>query len=221
VPWAMSAFVVGAAVWCRTGALRGTAVAVVVSGLVWPAAFAVTWLARWVVAGAFLGVPETLEVVRRNVGIRTGGDHAGVSEAFGAGVRRNVTYWWEVVPTSGLVLSGCLLAAGVGLVLALRRGGPARWGAAAVLALPALAVPFWYTVLSNHSQIHAFFVNRGVAAALAVLTAACLAAAVRPHAGTGAPRTGSPHRPEEGAEPGKTSTRHDPVSDLAGAAREP
>ena len=221
VPWAMSAFVVGAAVWCRTGALRETAAAVLASGLVWPVAFAVTWLARWVVAGAFLGVPETLEVVRRNVGIRTGGDHAGVSEAFGAGVRRNVTYWWEVVPTSGLVLSGCLLAAGVGLVLALRRGGPARWGAAAVLALPALAVPFWYTVLSNHSQIHAFFVNRGVAAALAVLTAACLAAAVRPHAGTGEPRTGSPHRSEEGAEPGETSTRHDPVSDLAGAAPEP
>jgi hypothetical protein len=220
VPWAMSAFVVGAAVWCRTGALRETAVAVLVSGLVWPVAFAVTWLARWVVAGAFLGFPATLEVVRRNVGIRTGGDHAGVSEAFGAGVHRNLTYWWEVVPTSGLVLTGCLLAAGVGLVLALRRGGAARWGVAAVLALPALAVPFWYTVLSNHSQIHAFFVNRGVAAALAVLTAACLAAAVRPRTGPGAPRAAGPQLSGERTDPGETPGRHDPVSDLAGAARE-
>ncbi|MFF0989773.1 hypothetical protein [Kocuria nitroreducens] len=220
VPWAMSAFVVGAAVWCRTGALRETVVAVLLSGLVWPVAFAVTWLARWVIAGAFLGVPATLEVVRRNVGIRTGGDHSGVSEAFGAGVRRNLVYWWEVVPTSGLVLTGCLLAAGVGLVLALRRGGPARWMVAAVLALPALAVPFWYTVLSNHSQIHAFFVNRGVAAALAVVAAACLAAAVRPRTATGAPQAGPSQLSTERAEPGETPARHDPVSGLAGTAQE-
>lgn len=37
---------------------------------------------------------------------------------------------------------------------------------------------FWYIVVSNHSQIHEFFVNRGVPVALAVLTAACWAAAV-------------------------------------------
>ncbi|WP_298584927.1 hypothetical protein [uncultured Kocuria sp.] len=210
VPWAMSAFAVGAVTWFHRRELAPTLVAVVLSGLVWPVAFAVTWLARWVLAGAFLGFPATLEVVRRNVGIRTGGDHAGVSEAFGAGVRVNAVYWWQTVPTAGLVLTGCLLAAGVGLVLALRRGGPARWGAAAVLALPAVAVPVWYTVLSNHSQIHAFFVNRGVAAALAVVTAACLAAAVRPRTGSGAPQDTA-----ERAGPAATPARHDPVSGLA------
>ncbi|MEX5293934.1 hypothetical protein QYM41_01455 [Kocuria sp. CPCC 205268] len=215
VPWAMSAFAVGAVTWCHRRALRATLVAVVLGGLVWPVAFAVTWLARWVIAGAFLGVPATLEVVRRNVGNRTGGDHAGVSEAFGAGVRVNVDYWWHMVPTSGLVLTGCLLAAGAGLALALRRGGPARCAAAAVLALPALVVPIWYTVLSNHSQIHAFFVNRGVAAALAVVTAACLAAAVRQRTepGSAGPR-GLPGR--SAAAP----SGHDPVADLARAEAE-
>ncbi|WP_424348439.1 hypothetical protein [Kocuria sp. CH-021] len=217
VPWAMSAFAVGAVTWFHRRELGATLVAVLLAGAVWPVAFAVTWLARWVFAGAFLGFPATLEVVRRNVGNRTGGDHARVSEAFGAGARVNVSYWWQMVPTSGLVLTGCLLAAGVGLALALRRGGFARWGAAAVLALPAAAVPVWYTVLSNHSQIHAFFVNRGVAAALAVVTAACLAAAVRPRPEPGVPRSG---RSPDGTaqvpgEPGEAPGRSEPVPGLA------
>ena len=48
------------------------------------------------------------------------------------------------------------------------------------MSLPAAVIPFWYVVVSNHSQIHMFFVNRGVPAALAVLTAACLLVAARP-----------------------------------------
>lgn len=197
VPWAMTAFAVGAVVWFRSRALRETVVAVVVTGAVWPAAFGITWIARWIFGGAFLGFSETLDVVRDNVGLRLGGEHAAVSQQFGAGVRVNVSYWWNMVPTAELVLAGCVLAAVVALVLALRRGGPARWAVAVVLALPALAVPFWYTVLSNHSQIHALFVNRGVAAALAIATAACWAAAALPRPVPGAPPAG------QGGEPGE------------------
>lgn len=215
VPWAMSAFAVGAVVWFRTRALRETFRAVLLSGLVWPVAFAVTWVSRWLIGAVFLGFPATVEMVRENVGFRTGGAHAGVSEAFGAGVRVNLSYWWNVLPTSGLVLTGCLVAAAVGLALALRRGGPSRWAVAVVLALPALAVPLWYTALSNHSQIHAFFVNRGVPAALAIGAAACLAAAVLPR----------PESPQPGSrqEPGEPSAAEDPGRsdpDLAAPARQ-
>ncbi|MGX5358364.1 hypothetical protein [Kocuria sp. KH4] len=217
VPWAMSAFAVGAVTWSRRRELRAVGAAVLLAGAVWPVAFAVTWAARWVIAGAFLGVPATVEVVRRNVGNRTGGDHAGVSEAFGAGVRANIDYWWTRVPTAELVLAGCLLAAVVGLVLAHRRGGPSRWALALVLALPAAAVPVWYAVLSNHSQIHAFFVNRGVPAALAVITAACLAAAAGPRPAPAAAHAGQRREPAAPRE--ETEGRHDPVSKVAAPAR--
>jgi hypothetical protein len=180
IPWAMSSFVLGAAVWSRRRELAATFVAALLGGLVWPVAFGITWVSRWVFGAAFMGVSETLDLVRENVGFRMGGDHAAVSEALGAGLRINVRYWWDVVPTSGLVLAGCLLVAAVGLVLALLRGGPSRWAVAVVLSLSAIAVPVWYEALSNHSQIHALFTNRAVPAALAIVTAACLAAAVRP-----------------------------------------
>lgn len=185
VPWAMSAFVLAAAVWYRTRDLRRSAVAGVLAAAVWPAAFAVTWASRWAFGALFMGVDETVAMVQQNVGFRTGGAHAGVSDAFGAGLAGNVSYWWGMIPTSGAVLLACAVATAVGLVLAVRRGGPRRLVVALVLALPAVVVPVWYVALSNHSQIHEFFVNRGVPTALAVITAAALAAAVpsRPRAG--------------------------------------
>jgi hypothetical protein len=185
VPWAMSAFVLAAAVWYRTRDLRRSAVAGVLAAAVWPAAFAVTWASRWAFGALFMGVDETVAMVQQNVGFRTGGAHDGVSDAFGAGLAGNVSYWWGMIPTSGAVLLACAVATAVGLVLAVRRGGPRRLVVALVLALPAVVVPVWYVALSNHSQIHEFFVNRGVPTALAVITAAALAAAVpsRPRAG--------------------------------------
>ncbi|MFI7583651.1 hypothetical protein ACH9DO_07650 [Kocuria sp. M1N1S27] len=187
VPWIMSAFVLGAAVWCRTRRTVQALGATVTAGVVWVAAFAVTWVSRWTFAVVFLGLDETLSVVRGKVAERTGGEWDGVSDVFGAGVRSNVEYWWNTVPTSSLVLLGCTVAALVGLGLAVARGGPGRLVVAAVLGAPALVVPVWYIVLSNHSQIHEFFVNRNVPAALAVATAAALVAAARPRTADASP----------------------------------
>lgn len=180
VPWIMSAFVVGAAVWYRGRSTAGALRATLTTGVVWMVAFGVTWVSRWLFAVVFLGVDETLAVVRGKVAERTGGDRNGVSDAFGAGVVSNLDYWWHAVPTSSLVLVACAAAALAGLALAVVRGGPRRLLVAAVLGAPALVVPVWYAVLSNHSQIHEFFVYRNVPAALAVATAAALVAAVRP-----------------------------------------
>jgi hypothetical protein len=150
-----------------------------------------------VFAVVFLGLDETLSVVRGKVAERTGGEWDGVSDTFGAGVVSNVGYWWNAVPTSSLVLAACTVAVLVALVLAVVRGGPRRLVVAAVLGAPALVAFAWYTVLSNHSQIHEFFVYRNVPAALAVLTAAALAAAARPHAPEEAPRQGPPEAPPQ------------------------
>lgn len=180
VPWAMSAFALAAAVWHRERKLSRAALWGVLAAAVWPLSFGVTWVSRWVFGAAFLGIGDTVAMVRKNVEFRTQGAFNGVSDDFGAGVVKNVKYWWNMVPTAELVLVGCIVASLIGLALAARRGGAERLYVAAVLALPVVIPPFWYTVVSNHSQIHAFFVNRGVPTALAVVTAACWAAAVRP-----------------------------------------
>ena len=211
VPWAMSAFVLGAVVWFRTDRLRDAFVGVLVGGAVWPAAFGITWVSRWVFGAVFLGFSETFDTVQENVGFRTGGEHEAVSEALGAGTLSNAIYWWRVLPTAELVLIGCLVTVAAGLFLALRRAGLTRWAVAVVLALPAFAVPFWYEALSNHSQIHALFTYRGIPTALAIGTAACLTAAARPTPaptpGPG-PTTGAQRDETKAAEP---APGHDPT----------
>lgn len=179
IPWAMSAFALAAAVWFKDRNLKNTATWGVLAAVVWPAAFGFTWVFRWIFGAVFMGVGETIAMVQKNVGFRTGGSFSGVSDVFGAGVTSNVAYWWQMIPTAPFVFFGCLIAACIGLVLAVRGGGVERLKIAGVLALPMLIPPFWYVVVSNHSQIHEFFVNRGVPVALAVLTAACWAAALR------------------------------------------
>lgn len=205
VPWIMSAFVLGAAVWYRTRRTARALRATITAGLVWAVAFGTTWVSRWVFAAVFLGSAETLSSVRGKVEERTGEAGNGVSEAFGAGVASNLDHWWSTVPTSSLVLVACAVTVLGALVLAVVRGGPRRLLVAAALGAPALAVPVWYAVLSNHSQIHEFFVYRNVPAALAVVTAAALAAAARPWP-TAASRPASPE-PVPGAPAASTAPR--------------
>lgn len=212
IPWAMSAFVLGAVTWFRSRELRGAATAVLLGGFVWPAVFGITWVSRWVIGAAFLGVRPTVDMVRENIGFRTTGQWAGVSDELGAAVVANADYWWSVVPTSAPVLVGCVIATALGLALGVRRGGLGRLAVAGVLAAPALVVPVWYLALSNHSQIHAFFVHRNVPAALAVMTAAALAAAARPA------RTSAP-APEATAEPAGASPAGTPSHDAVLAPR--
>lgn len=180
IPWAMSGFTLAAAVWFRERSLKPAAMWGALGTVAWAVSFGVTWVSRWAFGAAFLGLDRTIDMVRTNVGFRTSGNWAGVSDEFGAGLARNIDFWWTSIPTAHLVVTGCLIAMVVGLVLAVRRGGVARWGVALVVSLPAAVIPFWYVVVSNHSQIHMFFVNRGVPAALAVLTAACLLVTARP-----------------------------------------
>jgi putative effector of murein hydrolase LrgA (UPF0299 family) len=75
------------------------------------------------------------------------------------------------------VASTVLLAVLVALTLA--RHGVRGLATFAAVALPALVVPAWYCVLSNHSQIHAFFVYRSLPAAVGVLLLAGVVACRR------------------------------------------
>ena len=177
--WALSVAVMTAVVWSRTRDLRSTLTAFVLSGLVWPVAFTITWVSRWVIAMPFVGVHEVVTRVADQVLFRTEGQYAGVSDALWAPVAKNWEYWMGNVPTARAVLLGVLVVALVGALASLRHGWRALV-AGAIVAAAALVVPLWYEILRNHSQIHAFFTYRSITVALGVIGFAWLATARGP-----------------------------------------
>ncbi len=174
--WALCAAAAGLVAHRRRGSLVATLRTVLAAGVAWPVAFGVTWVSRWVVAALVHG-PGVFSAIGEVSRFRLdGGD---VSQEFGAGLVRNWSAWVDGSATAlpVLVAAGALVA--VHLVLAVHRHGAAGPAAAAVLAAPALVVPAWYCVLSNHSQIHAFFTYRSLPAAVGVVVAAAVVAAAR------------------------------------------
>lgn len=162
IPWALAAAVVAAVTLAKSRSVRDAVISGLVAATVWPIAFAITWVSRWVIAAMFLGWDEVTDHVAGNVEFRTGGDFGNVSEEFGASTLTNANYWWDQIPTSQLVVLIVLLSAAVALAVAVRRNGLRGLLAPLVLALPLVVIPIWYEVLKNHSQIHAFFTYRGI-----------------------------------------------------------
>jgi hypothetical protein len=182
--WAMTAAAVGAATFAASASTARTLRTVLVAGAVWPAAFAITWVSRWLIAAAYLGWDYVWDTVLGIARFRVGGAYVTVSQTFGAAIPRNWATWRELPVMPELVLLVAVAASAWALVVAWRRFGVSRVLAAGVLAAPALVVPVWLIVLSNHSQIHDHFVYRTVPAALGVVLGACvLAATVGPREG--------------------------------------
>ncbi|WP_432509274.1 hypothetical protein [Kineococcus auxinigenes] len=174
--WAVCAGVAGAVALRRRGTLPAVVRTTLAAGLAWPVAFAFTWVSRWAIAAAVHG-PGILTSIGEVSRFRLdGGD---VSQGFGAGVVANWTWWLEHTPTAVPLLVLAALVAVVCAVLTARRRGGAGLLAALVVAAPALVVPAWYCLLSNHSQIHAFFTYRSLAAAVGVVLLAAVVAAHR------------------------------------------
>ncbi|NAZ88197.1 hypothetical protein, partial [Kineococcus indalonis] len=178
--WALCAAAAGLVAHRRRGSLVATARTVLAAAVAWPVAFGFTWVSRWVIAALVQG-PGVFSKVGEVSRFRLdGGD---VSQAFGAGLARNWSAWVQGTATAVPVLVAAAAVTAACLVVAVRRHGAAGAGAAAVLAAPALVVPAWYCVLSNHSQIHAFFTYASLPAAVGVVVAAAAVAARRVPAG--------------------------------------
>ncbi|SDQ10679.1 hypothetical protein [Quadrisphaera sp. DSM 44207] len=177
--WAMCAAVAGAVVHARGARLPAVLGAVAAAGAAWPVAYGVTWVSRWVVAALVQG-PGVFARVAEVGRFRLDGQFGTlVEDAAGAPTRANLRTWLDTVPTAGLVIAVALGVAVTALVVAVRRHGWRGLALAAALAAPALVVPAWYEVMSNHSQIHAFFTYRSLPAATGVVVLACLVAAAR------------------------------------------
>lgn len=144
---------------------------------VWIAAFAATWASRWLIAAITLGPGYTIDVIRENVGFRTAGDNPTVLPGFGRAIGSNVQWWWERMPTAPYVLVVSLCIALAAVALGIWRDRRSAVLLTLVLAAPAVLPLLWFSVLNNHSQIHAFLAYRAVPGALGIIVAAGVGAA--------------------------------------------
>ncbi|RXG97364.1 hypothetical protein [Bradyrhizobium zhanjiangense] len=142
---------------------RGAPITLVCVG-VWFSAYGATWAAKWV--GAYL-VEPSFDIKSDVIGtalFRISGD--------------NVKVWHFPLAATVKVFTNAFLSWGMLILLPaliffrvpLRRPRFA-------LAWPALIPVVWFEILSNHSQIHSFFVSRSAAAAIGVTAASALIAA--------------------------------------------
>ncbi len=214
--WAMCTAVVAGITYIRTRNAKAVLQGGILAAAVWIIAFAGTWASRWAIAALFLGVRTTYKNVRATVDFRTTGEWDNVSKDLFAPTAANWNYWLGHLPTAKVVLCLTVLAIVLALLVAWRRNGLRAVAFWPLLSLAALVVVIWYEVLSNHSQIHAFFTYRSIPAALGVLAFAALLLAARQSPLNG----GEVHRQDSlgsGLHPGET--RADAPELAAGANR--
>lgn len=177
--WTLTAAVGPAILVVRGASARRVAAAALAATGGWLVGFGGAFAERWVTAIAAAGPTEALRQILDNISVRSGlanqdADGA-VREGLGQATLANLRTFAQLPLAVPMSIVALLLAA-VLLVLAVRRSGAHRLGGAVVVAMIALVVPFWYEVMTNHSQVHAFFTYRAVPAALGVLLAAAAAA---------------------------------------------
>ncbi|MGA7205095.1 MAG: hypothetical protein WBX27_10745 [Specibacter sp.] len=219
IPWAFSTVTAAGVVYAKTRRSRPTLIVGVVAAVVWIVAFAGTWVSRWVFAAMFLGIRTTYKTMVSNIEFRTAGDNALVQHVVFAPTAANWNYWLGHISTAVFTLVLCAVVIVVALLLTWRRHGARTVAVWPMLGLSAVVVVAWWEALSNHSQIHMFFTNRGFPAMLGVLLFAALMLWGLPKAGT-ARRSleASPPWSSEGA--GKHSAEAPPVQMAVAAAND-
>lgn len=193
VPWALSGTATAMAVYLRRRDIWVAAGHGVVATACWPIAFAATWASRWLIATPFVGWNYAWHSIFHLVGFRTQGAYNGVDPSFGAPSRANFHYWTSHFATAHTVLIVAVVCWFAALIYAVMRHGWHRLLVAAILALPAVVIYVWYEALNNHSQIHTFFVYRGVPVSVGIVLAAAVFAAAAPVVG-GEPARGAQSR---------------------------
>ncbi len=173
--WALCAAVAGAVVAARGVHAARVAAVTAAAGAAWAVAYGVTWVSRWCIAALARG-PEVFAQVREVGAFRLEGENPMVIATFGAATRANLREWLWNIPTAWWVLLVVALVALGGIGVGVLRRGPGALALFAAVAAPAAVVPVWYEVMSNHSQIHAFFTYASLPAAAGVLALAGIAA---------------------------------------------
>lgn len=128
-----------------------------------------TWFAKWVIAAIVFGAASVKTQMEEMIGFRLSGQYSGVQDTFGAGVTANVRAWLhQSVLVEPVLVAGLAFFVVASAIVLSRRPRSAVW---LLMYVVIAAIPFvWYTIVSNHSQIHAWFTFRSLAVALASLT---------------------------------------------------
>ncbi len=179
VAWALFAFAVAAARWKhRTGGAREAWLTVGAAAFGWIVGYGATWMARWIITLIAFGETAWEEILGV-IGNRLQGQYEDlVIPGPGQPTLRNSLYWLTTIPAARWVaLASVAIILGLLVFMCVKR----RWASLAVvvaLASPALLVVVWLELLSNHSQIHMFFVYRAIPAAVGVALAAHVTVAI-------------------------------------------
>ena len=147
--------------WVNATVLRAMAVAV--GG--WAIGLGVMWAAKWALAWLFVDRERIVDSVRDQISFRTGGRYEGVSDNPLTGFTKNVSYWLDR-PLTPLVGTAAVFLLGTIVWRSRHRfDWPAAAWVGAAVAVVALPVIAWFTILSNHNQIHFWLTYRSVAIA--------------------------------------------------------
>lgn len=152
----------------RLAAVAGRMLA---SAVGWIAGFAWMWFGKWLLTGFVLGFGSVRTQITDQIEFRIEGDTVGFTN-------RPVDVWqrvwneWYAQPLTPTLL----LVAGVAIVLVSlwRRDGREIWERRVLLCLAAGLPVVWYTMMRNHTFLHAWFVYRDLAFAAGVLGCALI-----------------------------------------------
>lgn len=197
VAWALFVFAVVAARWqsrrSDSVGLRGLWAAVGASALGWIAGYSITWVTRWVIAVATFGESAWQEILGV-ISTRLQGQYEDlVAPGIGQSTLRNALFWFGTIPTARFVVITAVLVVAVCLVVVLVTRRPRLLMVALAIGSPLVLVVLWLELLSNHSQIHVFFVYRAIPAAIGIAIAAAIVvlAKARPIDAVGATEAGA------------------------------
>ncbi|MEM9519863.1 MAG: hypothetical protein AAGA37_11130 [Actinomycetota bacterium] len=136
----------------------------VTAGIAWMVGYAGMWAGKWVFAALVLGRERVSDDVRSTIELRINGESDFSEQGIGYGVVDNLDAF-TARPFVGTLV---LITIAVVFVMVERR--PTVESVTRFIVASTALVPLvWYEVLSNHSQIHAWFTYRSLPMAMGVV----------------------------------------------------
>jgi hypothetical protein len=180
-PGALALVIAGALTGCAiagrslTTAWRMSAVV----GASWAFGYSASWVMKWLISALAFGFPRVEAEIQGMIAFRLSGSYATVQDRVGAAIIANWRAW---IGSSALVISVLLACLVLSVLLLGRTAVAGRAEPAWVLPYAATAtIPaLWYEVVSNHSQIHAWFTYRSLPVSLSVLMLGVVVALKKP-----------------------------------------
>lgn len=163
----------------------GTAQAV--AAVSWLVGFCWMWASKWLIAAIVLGGRRVWDDVTGQAELRLSGGQEGVTDGIGQATARNLEVWLD--RPLGIAVTMVVVAV---VVVRVTQLGRAEVVHRLPIVAPAIIPVIWWEVMSNHSQVHAWFTYRSLPVALGLVAAVALLPVVTSHATPDDPTSGAP-----------------------------